>query len=254
MSINTLKKKTQAKYNNSSVGQNQFSLNGTHRSQGWVGQTMLSRSLPRTPLKGQTPKGYGGCCGTYNKKQGIIQSAVTTLNNNNIIKPSVISNKGMLEEKITPYRNYLMPYPYVLKIPIRHTTCTTVKSGLVNNNDAGLYTENLSVSTGACVQTINKNQTYSGNSNYNSYCHKKICSLTDVLTNKNGSCIDLDSIDKTDLIKGTRLQCDDYKNVKPDQYNEIYFKKGIQYNADGTYVLSVNPTNGGVLPGPQASY
>ena len=33
MSIATLKKKTQAKYNNLSVGQKQFSINGTTRNQ-----------------------------------------------------------------------------------------------------------------------------------------------------------------------------------------------------------------------------
>ena len=36
MSLATLKKKTQAQYRNVSVGQPQFSINGTHRSQGYV--------------------------------------------------------------------------------------------------------------------------------------------------------------------------------------------------------------------------
>ena len=60
MSIATLKRKTLAKYNNMSVGQPQFSLNGTHRSQGYVGQTMLSRSLPRSLMKGNVIRGHGG--------------------------------------------------------------------------------------------------------------------------------------------------------------------------------------------------
>jgi hypothetical protein len=59
MSIATLKRKTQAQYNNS-VGVANFSLNGTLRSQGYVGQTSLSRSLPRTPMNGAFPRGYGG--------------------------------------------------------------------------------------------------------------------------------------------------------------------------------------------------
>jgi len=53
MSIATLKRKTQTQYNNMSVGSKTgFSLNGTHRSQGYIGQTSLSRSLPKTLMKG----------------------------------------------------------------------------------------------------------------------------------------------------------------------------------------------------------
>jgi hypothetical protein len=95
MSIATLKRKTQAQYNNISVGQHGFSLNGTHRSQGYVGQTSLSRSLPRTPMNGPYACGYGG------KYVGrIIQSAVTSLNDPTVVKNSVITNHGMLDEKL----------------------------------------------------------------------------------------------------------------------------------------------------------
>ena len=66
MSIVALKKKTAAKYNNMSVNTKEgFSLNGTRRLQGYVGQTSLSRSLPRTLMRGTTIRGHGGCCGTY---------------------------------------------------------------------------------------------------------------------------------------------------------------------------------------------
>ena len=42
MSIATLKRKTFAKYNNSSVQSNEgFSINGMYRNQGYVGQTSL---------------------------------------------------------------------------------------------------------------------------------------------------------------------------------------------------------------------
>jgi hypothetical protein len=43
MSIATLKRKTEAKYNASSVGYPAFSLNGTHRSQGYIGQGTVGR-------------------------------------------------------------------------------------------------------------------------------------------------------------------------------------------------------------------
>jgi len=98
MSIATLKRKTQAQYNNDSVGKRAFSLNGTLRSQGYVGQTMLSRSLPRTPMKGNVPKGHGGCCGTFLKKP-IIQSAVVSLNNPTVVKSSAMNTYGLIETK-----------------------------------------------------------------------------------------------------------------------------------------------------------
>ena len=98
MSIATLKRKTLAKYNNSSVGQPQFSLNGTHRNQGYVGQTMLSRSLPRTLMKGNVIRGHGGCCGHYQIKP-IVQSSVNYQENSRVVKPSVLNTAGMIENK-----------------------------------------------------------------------------------------------------------------------------------------------------------
>ena len=104
MSIATLKKKTQAKYNNSSVGSNQgFSLNGTLRNQGYVGQTSLSRSLPRTLMKGDVLKGHGGCCGQYYISP-IVQSAVTSTNDPTVVKTSAINTNGMIQTK---YRGYM---------------------------------------------------------------------------------------------------------------------------------------------------
>jgi hypothetical protein len=114
MSIATLKKKTQAKYHNMSVGSKHgFSLNGTHRSQGYVGQTSLSRSLPRTLMKGNVIRGHGGCCGKY-PIYPIIQSAVTSQENINIVKPSVLNAQGMLDTK---YRWVSRPYPYAVVKP-----------------------------------------------------------------------------------------------------------------------------------------
>lgn len=98
MSIATLKRKTLAKYNNMSVGQPQFSLNGTHRSQGYVGQTMLSRSLPRSLMKGNVIRGHGGCCGTYPIKP-IVQSSINYQENSRVVKPSVINTSGMVTNK-----------------------------------------------------------------------------------------------------------------------------------------------------------
>jgi hypothetical protein len=110
MSIVTLKKKTQTQYNNMSVGMKGFSINGTHRSQGYVGQTSLSRSLPKTNMKGNVACGHGGCCGTF-RKMPIVQSAVISLNNPLIIKPSVVGTYGLIETK---YRWIKRPQPFAI--------------------------------------------------------------------------------------------------------------------------------------------
>ena len=109
MSIATLKRKTQTKYNNMSVGNTTgFSINGTHRNQGYVGQTSLSRSLPRTLMKGNTVRGHGGCCGTYNITP-IVQSGVKCLEDSSVIKSSVLGTSGLISTK---YKWIKRPQPY----------------------------------------------------------------------------------------------------------------------------------------------
>lgn len=100
MSLATLKKKTQSKYQNSSVGVKQFSINGTHRNQGYVGQTSLSRSLPRTLAGGAFNKGHGGCCGKYTDLDTPVISAVKSTEDSSVVKPAVLSTKGMLARRL----------------------------------------------------------------------------------------------------------------------------------------------------------
>jgi hypothetical protein len=112
MSIVTLKKKTQTQYNNLSVGQKQFSLNGGHRSQGFVGQTMLSRSLPRTLMVGNVPRGHGGLYGAYHKANIVVDGTGlgnNTLNNTKVMKSSVLDTNGMI---MTKYRWIRRPQPF----------------------------------------------------------------------------------------------------------------------------------------------
>lgn len=97
MSLATLKKKTNAKYNNASVGNTGFSLNGTHRNQGYVGQTSLSRTIIGTPMRGNVARGHGGCCGTYNTN--MVKPSLCGLEDSKIVKSSVLSSKGMLRLK-----------------------------------------------------------------------------------------------------------------------------------------------------------
>lgn len=121
MSIATLKKKTLNSYKIMSTGFRTFSLNGTHRSQGYVGQTNLSRSLPKTMMKGNVACGYGGCCGTYNITP-IVQSAVTSQNNPNMVKSSVLNTSGMIETK---YRWIKRPEPFAVVKPDSNTNLNT---------------------------------------------------------------------------------------------------------------------------------
>jgi hypothetical protein len=107
MSIATLKRKTNVQYNNMSVNQRQFSLNGGYRNQGYVGQNLISRSLPKTPMRGDTMRGSGGCCGTYLTRPPI-QSAVTSTEDPSVIKTSVKGTEGMIQEK---YRWIRRPPP-----------------------------------------------------------------------------------------------------------------------------------------------
>jgi len=107
MSIATLKRKTFEQYNNNSVGKG-FSLNGTHRSQGWIGQDTIGRSFPKTLMKGNVAKGHGGYNGSY-QQNGIISSAITSLNDPSVIKSSVLQNDGMIRTK---YRWIWRPQPF----------------------------------------------------------------------------------------------------------------------------------------------
>lgn len=135
MSLATLKKKTKAIFNNPYIGDKYgkystfsairmnsynnkngnvgvgFSLNGTHRSQGYVGQTMHSRHFPQTPMRGNVARGHGGCCGKYPTNNGhIIQSGVTDTNDPSVVKKSVINTSGFFH---THYRWIWRPQPFI---------------------------------------------------------------------------------------------------------------------------------------------
>ena len=131
MSIATLKKKTMYKYNNSSVGHTQFSLNGGYRSQGFVGQTSLSRSLIKTPMKGNVVRGHGGIVGTYPQHVNFT-SDIASLNDSAVIKKSVVSNDGMIKIK---HRWIKRPLPFSVLKPKKIDTCkfSIVKDQIVDS-------------------------------------------------------------------------------------------------------------------------
>jgi hypothetical protein len=119
MSIATLKKKSK-QYNTMSVGRTGFSLNGTHRNQGFVGQNIISRSFPLTLFRGNTARGYGGNNGNYHTPPNIV-SGINYQNDPTFIKSSVLGTTGMI---MTKYRWIRRPQPFA-----------TVKSNSANNNN-----------------------------------------------------------------------------------------------------------------------
>ena len=87
MSIATLKKKTHSKYNASlSKDQSTFSLVGTRRNQGYIGQDNLGRSNVYSIMKDDVTHGHGGNNGEYVHKN--IKACQTSLNDPNVIKTS----------------------------------------------------------------------------------------------------------------------------------------------------------------------
>jgi len=213
MSIATLKRKTQTQYNNMSVGSKTgFSLNGTHRSQGYIGQTSLSRSLPKTLMKGNVQKGHGGCCGHY-KETPIIQSAVTSLNDPSVVKPSVLGTKGMLSSR-NRWLTRPQPYSTVKPDTTNHVNTqedyiTRLKKKTIKMTDSCTTTKELH-----CIKTCN---------NYNTYFRKNIFNFTkpdnihnekgykpiassDYITKIHESCADNDVLPKNNT-KNTPFAC-----------------------------------------------
>lgn len=208
MSIATLKKKTKAQYNNSSVGVSQFSLNGTLRNQGYVGQTSLSRSLPKTPMKGNVICGHGGCCGTYLVKP-IVQSAVTSTNNPSVVKSSVINTSGMIDTK---YRWINRPYPFSTVKPDNNAHYT--------QGDRVTYIAKKTIKDiNNCNNSIPSGPFAYGNPNYSAYFRSKTCSYTkpasmlsaisqgEKLNQLNNKCVQNDKFYKPNTTQNTPFAC-----------------------------------------------
>jgi hypothetical protein len=95
MSIVALKRKTAASRGIS--GGNGFSINGTTRLQGFVGQGVVTRHLVHTPFGGTVPKDSNG-----NDNAHIVKpSELCNLNNPDVVKSSVLSGAAALRHKIS---------------------------------------------------------------------------------------------------------------------------------------------------------
>ena len=87
-------------YTGSNAG---FSITGSHRNIGGVGANMRF-SKSGTPYRGIYPKGWGGTHGRYpdGPNENVLNIMPVTTGvaiQNGIVKPPVLSNKGMLERR-----------------------------------------------------------------------------------------------------------------------------------------------------------
>jgi hypothetical protein len=148
MSIATLKKKSQVLYNNLSVGSKNggFSLNGGHRSAGYIGQSTQSRHLTRTLMKGNVVRGNGGCCGTY-IVTNVKPSELACLNDPNAIKPTAMNTEGMLHTKYKWFwsgRQYVKPDTNQNTVQSDYISSLGKKTISCSDNSYKVPTENIS--------------------------------------------------------------------------------------------------------------
>ena len=206
MSLAVLKRKTQSKYRNNSVGFSGFSTVGTHRSQGWVGQTSLSRSLPKTVMVGNVAKGYGGCCGTYIYGP-IVNSMVTSQNDPNVLKNATLTTSGLLE---TNYSKMIISGP---------NSCSAWKpdSNTSENQSQGTYI------TSVKEETIQ----YADSSN---------CAIVRDYTDK--CCYD--SVEQTDQNVSTMSQSEYLAQMKSGCYDGKYNVFYLPNNTTNTYTYCNN--------------
>lgn len=101
MSIAVLKKKTLNGNPRlapiSGQGIKGFSLVGTRRNIGGVGQFRMVSNVTRTRFRGAEPMGNGGCCGSYYNKPSNSGSCCT--NDPSIVKKTVKNTAGMIDNK-----------------------------------------------------------------------------------------------------------------------------------------------------------
>lgn len=145
------------------LGNNGFSVNGSHRNVGYVGKS-YGMSKMGTKFRGLHPIGYGGTLGKYYYAEPYFNAleAQTLGNQFELVKPSVLSTRGMLEKKLQCIMNGQYPTNVVKNI---------VTGNLTDNRSQGNYLRRLS-SANACVLGVDKpaqtgeckNQCFSRNS------------------------------------------------------------------------------------------
>ena len=100
MSIVALKRNSQ-RYTKNVSGKHSggFSLNGTFRNQGWVGQCSTGRTLVHTPYKGAFAMGHGGNIGRY-VTNNIKSIGTCPTNNSSVVKRSTMNTSAHIAVSI----------------------------------------------------------------------------------------------------------------------------------------------------------
>jgi len=142
MSLATLKRKSAAKYKNSSVATPQFSLNGIHRNQGYVGQSSVGRNLSRALTTSDgVLRGNGSCCGEY-KSGPALQSGVYQNDVSKTVKSSVVSQHEVLNRRKGCFHGSGGEIDADGITLFSGSHCNVVKNrGQQNNNTQGDYVE-----------------------------------------------------------------------------------------------------------------
>jgi hypothetical protein len=153
-------------YNASNAG---FSINGANRNIGSVGSDMkFSRS--RTPFRGIYPKGWGGTKGRYpdgpnNVSLAVYPQTSGTQLQSAIVKPSVLSTKGMLARRFRWINAGQYPSNWVQPIYTGNQTDTASQGLYIQNKAAANY----------CWYDVNNSDLYV---NYQKTCGSTGCQTT----------------------------------------------------------------------------
>lgn len=132
---------TQGNYLNASNAG--FSINGSYRNIGGVGKNMKF-SQSSTPYRGQYPKGWGGKGGCYpdgpnNVALNIMPVLTGVAIQNSIVKPSVLSTKGMLERRYRWINSGQYPNNWVQPIYTGNQTETASQGVYIQKKSAANY-------------------------------------------------------------------------------------------------------------------
>jgi len=143
-----------------------FSITGSHRNVGGVGQHMMF-SKSSTQYKGIYPKGYGAKNGRYpdgpnNRTLNIMPVLTQVACQNESVKPPVLSTYGLFARK---YRWMKGQYPNYWVQPV-------YTGNLTQNASQSTYIERKSVKN-MCVDDVNKRAKYVGFCLPNQSCYKK---------------------------------------------------------------------------------
>ena len=136
-------------------GDEGFSINGSHRSKGYVGKD-CKFSSSGTPFKGAYARGHGGQGGSYPVIEPLLNANPVKVeiegNQYKHIKPSVLSTRGMLATKYRWIHSGVYPNYWVQPLYTGNQTDTNSQSVYIQTKAA----------SNTCVSDINNPTKYDG--------------------------------------------------------------------------------------------